>query len=81
MDDVPSADPPPTDGGKGSLIAAGHLPPSPKSLDDISIAHAIDGDGTAFCQPHMVLEQIDKCYWHEIPVDQRCLICLAIVDR
>jgi hypothetical protein len=83
MVEAPRDDPrlgPATVGGGGDIIPAGHPPPSPTSLDDIGVAHAIDGDGAALCQPHLSLEQVDSCYWNDVPVDQRCLICSATLD-
>jgi hypothetical protein len=73
-------DSPETDGDSGDIIPAGHPPPSPASLDDIGVAHAIDGDGAALCQPHLRLEQVDHHFWNDVPNDQRCLVCAATLD-
>jgi hypothetical protein len=77
MDESGAAD---GDGEGGSSIPAGHPPPSPASLDDIGIAHAIDGDGTALCQPNLRLEQVDDYYWNDVPRHQRCLVCAATLE-
>lgn len=67
--------------GSGSDLPAGHPPPSPASLDGIGVAHAIDGDGTALCQPHLRLEQVDDYFWDAVPAGQRCPVCAAVIDR
>lgn len=65
-----------------AIIPAGHPAPSPASFDDIGIAHAIDGDGTALCRPHLPLEQVNDYYWKDVPDDQRCKVCAATLgDR
>lgn len=68
---------PAADSVTASTIPAGHPPPSPDSLDDVGIAHAINGDGTALCNPELAVEQVDDYYWHDIPKDQRCSVCTA----
>ncbi|HTW21461.1 MAG TPA: hypothetical protein VME70_14780 [Mycobacteriales bacterium] len=65
--------------GAGDVIPAGHPPPSPASLDDVGVAHAIDGDGTALCRPGLRLEQVDGYYWDDVPSEQRCLSCAAVL--
>ena len=64
----------------GAIVPAGHVPPTPANLDDIAIAHAIDGDGTALCQPDLLLEQVDGYHWSDVPPEQRCPFCTLALD-
>lgn len=61
------------------LLPAGHPPPTPARLDDIGVAHVIDGDGTAMCQPNLKLDQVSDYMWSDVPADQRCSLCVANV--
>lgn len=75
------------DGGgrKGQLPAdqmpAGHPPPAQHSFDDVGIAHAIDGDGSALCQAELLLSPVDDYGWDDIPPDQRCPVCALVINR
>jgi hypothetical protein len=67
----------PEDAGHPVRMAAGHPPPSPDSFEDIGIAHAVDGDGTALCEAGLAVEQVDHYSWDDIPGGQRCPVCAA----